>query len=39
MTPLLKISNLETIVHKGLKPVRVVNGLTLQIMKGKPLPY
>ncbi len=35
MTPLLKISNLETIVHKGLKPVRVVNGLTLQIMKGE----
>jgi len=35
MTPLLQIDNLETILHTGTTPVRAVDGLTLQILKGE----
>jgi peptide/nickel transport system ATP-binding protein len=35
MTSLLQIDNLETILHTGAAPVRAVDGLTLQILKGE----
>ncbi|MEE8617960.1 MAG: ABC transporter ATP-binding protein [Nitrosomonadaceae bacterium] len=35
MTSLLQIDNLETILHAGATPVRAVDGLTLQILKGE----
>lgn len=35
MTSLLQIDNLETILHTGATPVRAVDGLTLQILKGE----
>jgi peptide/nickel transport system ATP-binding protein len=35
MTSLLQIDNLETILHTGTTPVRAVDGLTLQILKGE----
>jgi len=35
MTSLLQIDNLETILHTGATPIRAVDGLTLQILKGE----
>lgn len=35
MKPLLQIDNLETVLHTGTAPVRAVDGLTLQILKGE----
>ncbi|SFO18541.1 peptide/nickel transport system ATP-binding protein [Nitrosospira briensis] len=35
MSPVLRINNLETILHTEAMPVRAVDGLTLQIMRGE----
>ncbi|SCY45130.1 ABC transporter ATP-binding protein [Nitrosospira sp. Nsp13] len=35
MSPLLKIENLETVLHTGAAPVWAVDGLTLQILRGE----
>jgi len=35
MSPLLRIDNLETVLHTGAVPVWAVDGLTLQILKGE----
>ncbi len=35
MSPLLRIDNLETVLHTGTAPVWAVDGLSLQILKGE----